>query len=32
MYRESDPGQAGYPTLERLHGKIWPRGEGNPVW
>ena len=22
MYYESDPGQAGYPTLKRLHGKI----------
>ena len=22
MYHESDPGQAGYPTLKRLHGKI----------
>ena len=21
-YYESDPGQAGYPTLKRLHGKI----------
>ena len=25
MYHKSDPGQAGYPTLKRLHGKIWPR-------
>ena len=30
MYCESDPGQAGYPTLERLHGKIWPRLGGSP--
>ena len=22
------PGQAGYPTLKRLHGKIWPRLRG----
>ena len=22
MYHESDPGQARYPTLERLHGKM----------
>ena len=25
MYPESDPGWAGYPTLKRLHGKIWSR-------
>ena len=25
MYHESNPGQAGYRTLTRLHGKIWPR-------
>ena len=30
MYHESDPGQAGYPTLKRLHGKIWPRLRGLP--
>ena len=28
MYHESDPDQAGYPTLKRLHGKIWPRLKG----
>ena len=28
MYHESDPGQAGYPTLKRLHGKILSRLEG----
>ena len=28
MYHESDPGQAGYPTLKRLHGKILPRLRG----
>ena len=30
MYHESDPGQAGYPTLKRSHGKIWPRLRGLP--
>ena len=25
MYHESSPGWAGYPTLKRLHGKMWPR-------
>ena len=30
MYHEYDPGQAGYPTLKRLHGKIWPRLRGLP--
>ena len=25
MYHGFDPGQADYPTLRRLHGKIWPR-------
>ena len=29
-YRESDPGQGGYPTLKRLHGKISPRLRGLP--
>ena len=32
MYHECDRGQAGYPTLKRLHGKIDPGWEGNPVW
>ena len=30
MYHESDHGWAGYPTLKRLHGKIWPRLGGLP--
>ena len=30
MYHESDPGWAGYPTLKRLHGKIWPWLRGLP--
>ena len=30
MYYESDPGQARYPTLKRLHGKIWSRLGGLP--
>ena len=30
MYPESDPGWAGYPTLKRLHGKIWSRLRGLP--
>ena len=30
MYHESNPGQAGHPTLKRLHGKIWPRLRGQP--
>ena len=30
MYHESDPGQAGYPTSKRLHGKIWSRLRGLP--
>ena len=28
MYHESDPGEAGYPTLKSLHGKIWSRLRG----
>ena len=28
MYHESVPGQAGYLTLKRLHGKILPRLRG----
>ena len=31
MYHESDPGQAGYPTSKRLHGKTWSRPRGLPV-
>ena len=30
ILRESDPGKASYPTLKRLHGKIWPRLRGLP--
>ena len=30
MHHESDPGQAGYLTLKRLHGKFWPRLRGYP--
>ena len=30
MYHESDPDYVGYPTLKRLHGKIWPRLRGLP--
>ena len=30
MYHQSDPGQAGNPTLKRLHGKIWLRLRGSP--
>ena len=30
-YHESDPTQAVYPTLKRLHGKIWPRLGGLPA-
>ena len=30
FYHERDPGQAGYPTLTRLHGKLSPRLTGLP--
>ena len=32
MYHESDLGQAGYPNLKCLHGKIWPRLGHISVW
>ena len=30
MFHESHLGQAGYSTLKRLHGKIWPHLRGLP--
>ena len=32
MYHESDPGQAGYPTLNVYMAKFDPGWEGYPVW
>ena len=32
MYHESDPGQAGYPTLNVYMAKFDPDWEGYPVW
>ena len=32
MYHESDPGKAGYPTLNVYMAKFDPGWEGNPIW
>ena len=32
MYRESSPGWVGNPTLKRLHAKLDPSWESDPLW